>query len=78
MFGDKKEIEAHFSRFLQEIRDSQKADGEERIFTHGEKEFETHDRVLKEGIAVNEKTYNEMIKIGEYTGASDLLPQYLD
>ena len=78
MFGDKAQIEAHLSTFLQEIRDSRKADGEERIYTHGEKEFEHHGKILQEGIPVNEKTYNEMIKIGEYTGASDLLPQYLD
>ena len=78
MFGDKAQIEANLSTFLQEIRDSEKAEGQTRIYTHGEKEFENHAKVLKEGIPVNEKTYNEMIKIGAYTGASDLLPQYID
>ncbi|MBP3304573.1 MAG: Ldh family oxidoreductase [Oscillospiraceae bacterium] len=78
MFGDKAEIEAHMSAFLQEIRDSQKADGENRIYIHGEKEFENHAKVLREGIPVNEKTYSEMIRIGEYAGASDLLPRYID
>ena len=78
VFGDKAEIEANLSTFLQEIRDSEKAEGQTRIYTHGEKEYENHAKVLKEGIPVNEKTYNEMIKIGAYTGASDLLPQYID
>ena len=38
MFGEKKEIEASLSKYLQELRDSAKAEGQERIFTHGEKE----------------------------------------
>ncbi len=78
MFGDKEEIKADMSNFLQEIRDSQKADGQDRIYTHGEKEFETHAKVMANGIAVNEKTYSEMVRIGQDTGASHLLPQYID
>ncbi len=78
MFGDKKEIEANFSKYLQEVRDSAKAEGQDRIFIHGEKEAEAKARVLAEGVSVNDKTYSEMQMIGEYTGASDLLPAYLD
>ena len=78
MFGDKEAIKAHLSRFLDEIRSSEKAEGASRIYIHGEKEFEHHAEVLKNGIPVNEKTYGEMIRIGESTGASDLLPQYID
>ena len=78
MFGDKKEIEANFSKYLQEVRDSAKAEGQDRIFIHGEKEAEAKERVLREGVYLNDKTYEEMRMIGEYTGASDLLPAYLD
>ena len=78
MFGDKKEIEANFSKFLQEVRDSAKAEGQDRIFIHGEKEAEAKDRVLREGVYLNDKTYEEMKMIGEYTGASEFLPAYLD
>lgn len=77
-FGDKAAIRAHMSTFMQEIRDSQKADGADRIYIHGEKEHEHHALVLREGIPVNEKTYAEMTRIGDYTGASALLPQYID
>ncbi len=77
MFGDKAELEARLSKFMQEIRDSKKAEGQTRIWTHGEKEFERHAKVLAEGIPVNEKTYAEMTRIGAEMGASDLLPQYL-
>lgn len=78
MFGNKQEIEASLSRFLQEIRDSAKAEGQERIYIHGEKEAEAHERVKREGVSLNEKTYAEMEMIARYTGAEALLPSYLD
>ncbi len=78
MFGDKKEIEAALSKYLQEIRDSAKADGQERIYIHGEKEFEARENVVKNGVSLNEKTYSEMTMIAEYTGATASLPEYLD
>ena len=78
MFGDKKEIEAHLSRYLQEVRDSNKAEGQDRIFIHGEKEAEARERVLREGVSLNEKTYAEMQMIGEFTGAAAYLPEYLE
>ena len=78
MFGDKAKIEADLSKYLQEIRESAKAEGQNRIFIHGEKEAEAHIRVLEEGVWLNDKTYAEMQMIAEYTGALDLLPPYLD
>ena len=78
VFGEKEDLEKALSQFLQELRDSNKAEGQDRIYTHGEKEFENRQRVLKEGILVNDKTYAEMEMIAAYTGASDLLPEKLD
>lgn len=78
MFGEKKEIEKALSRYLQEIRDSEKADGQSRIWTHGEKEYEQHAAVYANGVPLNEKTYEEMRMIADYTGASPLLPRLLD
>ena len=78
MFGDKAEIEANLSKFLQEVRDSDKAEGQERIYIHGEKEAEAHDRVKHEGVYLNEKTYAEMEMIAQFTGAGDYLPDYMD
>jgi LDH2 family malate/lactate/ureidoglycolate dehydrogenase len=37
IFGDKAAIKAAMSKYLQELRESKKAEGQERIFTHGEK-----------------------------------------
>ena len=78
MFGDKAAMEEHLSRFLQEIRDSAKAESQDRIYIHGEKEAESRQRVLRDGVSVNDKTYSELQMIGEYTGASRVLPAYLE
>lgn len=74
MFGDKAAIREALSRYLQEVRDSAKAEGQERIYTHGEKAQLAKARVLKEGVPLNEKTYGEMKMIAEYCGAQDWLP----
>lgn len=60
LFGDKAAIRRSLSRYLQELRDSDKADGESRIYTHGEKERESMREKLISGIPVNEKTLGEM------------------
>ena len=78
MFGEKEDLEAALSKYLEELRQSPKADGADRIYTHGEKEFENRKLVMTQGISVNEKTYAEMQMIAAYTGAADLLPEYLD
>ena len=65
MFGDKAEIKARMSALLQELRESPKAKGVERIYTHGEKEWEAKERILKEGVPVNVKTLDEMRKIAQ-------------
>ncbi len=78
VFGDKAEIEANLSKYMQELRDADKAEGQDRIYTHGEKEYYSESIVKANGVSVNEKTYAEMEMIGEYTGASELLPTYLD
>ena len=78
MFGEKEDLEAGLSKYLEELRQSPKAEGAERIYTHGEKEFENRRKAMAEGILVNDKTYAEMQMIAAYTGAADLLPEYLD
>ena len=78
IFGNKEEIRSHMSGFIQEIRDSAKADGQDRIYVAGEKAAESKACVLAEGVSLNEKTYDEMKMVAAYTGAVDLLPAYMD
>ena len=68
IFGDAKAISAHLSNFLKELRESPKAEGQDRIYTHGEKEvFAVKDR-LANGIDVNVKTVAEMVDLCNYLG----------
>lgn len=63
VFGNPEEIKEHLSVFLQELRDAPKAEGRDRIYTHGEKEYFAIDRIRKEGVAVDEKTVIEMMRL---------------
>ena len=67
-FGDAEAIKQHFSTYLTELRESPKADGAERIYTHGEKEMEAIKKVQKEGVPVNVNTVKEMIDMANYLG----------
>ncbi|MCI8852561.1 MAG: Ldh family oxidoreductase [Lachnospiraceae bacterium] len=75
MFGDKGEIKERMSRLLQELRESPRAEGCERIYTHGEKEWEREQYHLLHGIPVNDKTLEEMRKIG--AGREVCLEEYI-
>ncbi|MCL2211142.1 MAG: Ldh family oxidoreductase [Treponema sp.] len=63
VFGDKAEIKSGMSKFLQEIRSSKKAEGQNRIYTHGERETELMLQRVNGQIPVNEKTIDEMKNI---------------
>ncbi|HHW30868.1 MAG TPA: Ldh family oxidoreductase [Clostridiaceae bacterium] len=78
IFGDKEDIKLRFSKYLQELRDSSKAEGQERIYIHGEKEIEAHERIKATGVPVNEITYEELCRIAEYTHADISLLKLLD
>ena len=68
IFGNKAEIKRRVSVFLQELRDSKKAEGQNRIYTHGEKEKEMMEVRLNGTIPVNEKTYKELLDIAAAQG----------
>ena len=68
IFGDPAEITDHLSTFLQELRKAPKAYGQKRIYTHGEKEAESVERIKKEGVPVDVKTVYEMKQMAEHAG----------
>jgi L-2-hydroxycarboxylate dehydrogenase (NAD+) len=68
IFGDKSAIEERLSRYLQQIRDSEKAEGQTRIYTHGEKEAEARQDRMANGILVNDATLAEIQKLCEELG----------
>lgn len=68
IFGDKAAIRKSFSDYLQKLRDSEKADGCERIYTHGEKEVDMRKLRKEKGIPVNDKTIAELRAIEQKMG----------
>jgi len=67
-FGDADAIKKHFSTYLDEIRNSPKAEGHDRIYIHGEKEMEAYKDRMENGIPVNENTLIEALDVCEYLG----------
>ena len=68
IFGDPAAIKEHFSAYLQELRDAPKADGQTRIYTHGEKEILAYEDRMKNGIDVNINTVAETADMANYLG----------
>ena len=68
LFGEPERIIAHFSTFLQELRNTPKAQGADRVYVHGEKEQINYERRMKEGIPIQPKTFLEMREMAEDVG----------
>lgn len=68
IFGDKEAIKEHLSTLLSELRNSPKADGCDRIYTHGEKEILAYEDRIKNGIDINVNTVKEMADFCEFVG----------
>lgn len=68
VFGDADQIKAHLSQFLEELRQSPKAQGAQRIYTHGEKEQFAYADRMKNGIDVHINTLAEMKEMCQYLG----------
>ena len=66
IFGDAEGIKAHLSAYLQALRESPKAEGQMRIYTHGEKEIEAEKNLLENGIPVNDNTMVEVYEMCQY------------
>lgn len=65
-FGDPEAIKAHFSEYLQKLRDAPKAEGKERIYTHGEKEVFAEKERRANGIPVADGTMAELAALCGY------------
>jgi LDH2 family malate/lactate/ureidoglycolate dehydrogenase len=68
IFGDAEAIKAHLSAYLEDLRNSPKADGQSRIYTHGEKEVAAVKRILENGVPVNDNTMVEVLDLCNYLG----------
>src|SRR5699024_1674747 len=66
VFGDPQAIRDHLSQYREELRESPKADGQDRIYTHGEKEVFAEQERRKNGIPVNDNTMVELADLCGY------------
>lgn len=66
LFGDAEAIKSHFSTYLQELRSAPKAEGQTRIYTHGEKEVAAVEKMMRDGIPVNDNTMVEVYEMCQY------------
>ena len=57
---------AHFSEYLETLRQSPKAEGAEQIYTHGEKEVFAEKERRENGIPVNDNTMVELANLCNY------------
>ncbi len=65
LFGEPASIASAVEGILEEIRASAVADGEERIYIHGEKEREAREESLNLGVPLDEVTWKELDALGE-------------
>lgn len=65
LFGDAGELKKHIGGILEQIRNSGRAEGQERIYIHGEKEAEARARTMNDGIDLDEATCKLLAKYGE-------------
>ena len=69
-FRAKEEFKRDMADLIQRLRNSPKALGAERIYVHGEKEFELAERFAKDGVPLNAKVAEDLRKIAEQLGMS--------
>jgi len=63
-FSPQEEFRGHMDDLQQRLKDSPKADGQGRIYIHGEKEYEEAERRAAEGIPLNPKVADDLRSIG--------------
>ena len=59
-------IRKHFSDYLEALRESPRAEGKDRIYTHGEKEVFAEKERRENGIPVNDNTMVELANLCGY------------
>jgi LDH2 family malate/lactate/ureidoglycolate dehydrogenase len=71
-FRPVEEFKASMDDLQRRMKAAPKADGQERIYIHGEKEYEQAERRQRDGIPVNHKVYAELKQIGVDCGVQVL------
>ncbi|HEX9018257.1 MAG TPA: Ldh family oxidoreductase [Anaerolineaceae bacterium] len=67
-FRDLEDFKHDMDAMLDELKSAPKAAGQNRIYIHGEKEFELYERYEKEGVPLMDEVVNGLREIGEKVG----------
>ncbi|OGB60258.1 MAG: malate dehydrogenase [Caldithrix sp. RBG_13_44_9] len=59
------EFRTNMDNYIDELKNSEKAEGEGRIYVHGEKEFEMQERREKEGCPLDDKTVEKLLALSK-------------
>ncbi|MHA2044727.1 MAG: Ldh family oxidoreductase, partial [Candidatus Thorarchaeota archaeon] len=60
-FIDIESYKARMDELINRMKNAEKAEGQNRIFVHGEKEYEEYDRRAANGIPIDERTVESLI-----------------
>jgi LDH2 family malate/lactate/ureidoglycolate dehydrogenase len=67
-FRDPDEFKQDMDALFQQLKSAEKATGQDRIYIHGEKEFELSEKYKKEGIPLLEDVVKSLQAAGEAVG----------
>jgi len=67
-FRPLEEFKEHLDRYIQLLKDAPKAAGQERIYIHGEKEFELAEKYEREGVPLMEEVVKQLMTTGQEIG----------
>ncbi|MGD9819992.1 MAG: Ldh family oxidoreductase [Aminobacteriaceae bacterium] len=74
LFGDEEKIMHHVRYILEKLRVSPKAEGHDRIYIHGEKEFERRKKSMEEGIYLDPATWTLLDEYADKFGMPHVEP----
>ncbi len=67
-FVDRETFCEHMDDLIDRLKNSTKADGQPRIYIHGEKEYELYEKYKRKGVPLDDKTYQTLQQIGAEAG----------
>ena len=65
IFGIERNFVNHMEKLLKRLVESKKRMGAERIYLHGEKEYEMREKAMKDGVELDDPTFDDLRKLSE-------------
>jgi LDH2 family malate/lactate/ureidoglycolate dehydrogenase len=74
LFGEIRKIQDHLAAIIERIRSSSRAEGQERVYIHGEKEYERRRKSLAEGVWLDPATWRRLDEYADLFGLPHIEP----